>query len=78
MKLFSFKLLQKSPHVKESRSGTCIWIKLDTGFLELYSGFQSPGVRIPQAKFSRILESPFPYIGRQKDQKFPFPLILAV
>ena len=26
----------------------------DSGFLELYSVFQSPGLRIPQAKISRI------------------------
>ena len=31
----------------------CQW-NLDSGFLELYSGFQSPGFRIPQTKFSRI------------------------
>ena len=29
----------------------------DFGVLELYSGFQSPGFRIPRAKFSRILDS---------------------
>ena len=41
-------------------SGT--WIldsipKWNFGVLELYSGFQSPGFRIPRAKFSRILDS---------------------
>ena len=29
----------------------------DSGFVELYSGFQTPGFRIPQAKFSRIPDS---------------------
>ena len=32
--------------------------------LELYSGFQSQGLPIPQAKFSPIPESGFPYMGR--------------
>ena len=46
----------------------------DSGFLELYSGFQSPGYGIPQenfprfqiqkAKLSWIPESGFPYIRR--------------
>ena len=35
----------------------------DSDFLELYSGFQSPGFRIPQAKISLITESGFPYMG---------------
>ena len=30
----------------------------------MYSGFQSPGFRIPQAKISRIPESILPYMGR--------------
>ena len=34
------------------------------GFLELLSGFQSPGSRIPQAKISWIPESGLPYMGR--------------
>ena len=46
--------------------------KVDFGFqslvgfqiLELYSGFQSQGLPIPQAKFSPIPESGFPYMGR--------------
>ena len=39
----------------------------DSDFLELYSGFQSPGFRIPQAKFSLITESGFPqYMGRNE------------
>ena len=29
----------------------CYW---DSGFLHLYSGFQGPGFRIPQAKISKI------------------------
>ena len=36
----------------------------DSGFLEPYSGFQSPGFRIPQGKISRTPESGFPYKGR--------------
>ena len=47
MKLFSFKLPQKSPHVKEFRSGTWILDQVGFGILELYSGFQIPGFRIP-------------------------------
>ena len=46
------------------------------GFLELYSGFQSPGFRILQAWISRISDSTsknfrysgFPYIRRYKDR----------
>ena len=39
----------------------------NSGFLELYSGFQeSQGFWIPQTKMSRILESGFPYMGRQE------------
>ena len=36
----------------------------DSGFLELFSGFQGPGFRIPRAKISQIPESGFPYMGR--------------
>ena len=39
--------------------------KLDSGFLVLDSGFQSPGFRIPRAKNSWIPESGFPYMGRK-------------
>ena len=43
--------------------GTRFWIlsqwDLDSGFFELYSGFQSPGFQIPVAKISRIPESSF-------------------
>ena len=54
-----------SSHGRESK-------KVDFGFqslvgfqiLELYSGFQSQGLPIPQAKFSPIPESGFPYMGR--------------
>ena len=41
-----------------------IFSKLDSGFLVLDSGFQSPGFRIPGAKNSWIPESGFPYMGR--------------
>ena len=34
----------------------------DSGFFELYSGFQSLGFQIPRAKISRIAESGFPYV----------------
>ena len=37
-----------------------------SGFLELYFGFQSPGLQIPQAKISRIPESGLPYMGRSR------------
>ena len=40
----------------------CQW---DFGFLEMYSGFQSPGFCIPQAKISWIRESGIPYMGRK-------------
>ena len=64
-----------SPHVKESKTvldsgfqGTgfrifCQW-QLDSGFLELYSGFLSRGIPIPQAKIFRTPESGFSYMGR--------------
>ena len=47
-----------------------IWIlnsnrQWHSGFLELYSGFQSPGFWIPQAKISWIRESGIPYMGRK-------------
>ena len=47
-------------------SRLCQWIldsnlKWDSGFLKLYSGFQSPGFQIPQAKSP---ESRFPFMGR--------------
>ena len=45
---------------------------LDSGFLELYTRFQSPGFQIPKAKFSQLLDSTsknfpepgFPYMGQ--------------
>ena len=37
---------------------------VDSGSLELDSGFQSPGFRILQAKLPRIPESGFPDMGR--------------
>jgi len=36
----------------------------DPGFLELFSGLQSPEFRIPQGKFSRIPKFEFPYMRR--------------
>ena len=64
-------ILDSTPWIPDSRyfipvfvSGT--WI-LDSnplwnsGFLELYSGFQSPGFRIPQVKFSRFPDSTSKY-----------------
>ena len=58
---------------KESQNSLGFWIprsgfrilcqyNLDSGFLNLYSGFQSPRLRIPLAKISRIPESGFPYM----------------
>ena len=38
----------------------------DSGFLELYSGFQNPGFQIPQSKISCTPESGFPHM-RQND-----------
>ena len=60
-----------SPHVRESKT------VLDSGFhavnsessdwipeiLELYSGFQSPAIRIPHSKLSRIPKSRLPHMG---------------
>ena len=48
---------------KEIQDNLGFWIpafswNLDSGLLGLYSGFQSPGFQIPQAKFSRIPEFP--------------------
>ena len=72
-------ILDSGFHTMDSRfqwldSNLCQW-KLDSGFLELYSGFQNPGFRIPQANFPRfwipqakiscIPESGFPYIRRK-------------
>ena len=37
--------------------------ELDSGFSELFSGFQSPGFQIPQVKIYRILEMGLPLIG---------------
>ena len=42
---------------------------LDSGFLVLDSGFQSPGFRIPQARNSWIPESGFPYMGRTRRKR---------
>ena len=82
----------KSPHLRESNTvldsrfqvldySLCqrnFWVSLlmGPGFLELYSGFQSPGFRILQAWISRISDSTsknfrysgFPYIRRYKDR----------
>ena len=49
-----------------------IWIldsncQRDSGFLELVSGFQSPGFQIPQEKLFLIAESGFTYIRRHVD-----------
>ena len=49
-----------SKEILDSRILDCsLWI-LDSGFLELNSRFQSPGLWIPEAKISRI------YMGRQE------------
>ena len=45
--------------------GFRILCQRDSGFLEVYSGFQSPGFWIPQAKISWIRESGIPYMGRK-------------
>ena len=63
------------PDSRRGYQGLCQW-NLDSGFqslvgfwipyvyiIKLYSGFQSPGLQIPQAKNARILESRFPSIG---------------
>jgi len=38
-------------------------VEWDSGFLELYSGFQNPGLQIPPAKGTQIPESRFPFMG---------------
>ena len=60
-----------SPHVRESKaaldSGFFVsktWIRDSNGFLELYSGIQSQGFRISQAKITLIPESRFHRMGR--------------
>ena len=40
--------------------------KWDSRFLELNSGFQSPGFQIPQEIIFRMRESEFPYVWREK------------
>ena len=67
-------ILDSTPWIPDSRywiplsvSGTWILgsnIDWDSRFFELYCGFQSPEFRIPQAQFSRIPESVFPYAMR--------------
>ena len=67
---------RNSPHVRETKtildSG---FHAMDSGFqsldsrsfsVELGSGFQGPGFRIPHEKISRIPESGFPYMGPHK------------
>ena len=60
-----------SPHVRESKtvldsgfhavdSGSSDWIP---ELLELHSGFQSPAIRIPHSKLSRIPKSRLPHMG---------------
>ena len=60
-----------SPHVRESKtvldsgfhavnSGSSDWIP---ELLELHSGFQSPAIRIPHSKLSRIPNSRLPHMG---------------
>ena len=44
----------------------------DSGFVELYSGFQSQGFRIPHAKVSRSPEFGFSYTGRTLSILFLF------
>ena len=46
-------LSYRSPLVRVSKR-VLDFRNMDSGFLELYSGFQSPGFRMPQAKISRI------------------------
>ena len=60
-----------SPHIRESKtvldsgfhavdSGSSDWIP---ELLELHSGFQSPAIRIPHSKLSRIPKSRLPHMG---------------
>ena len=53
---FGFQVLDSRFFVSETwiPDSNCYW---DSGFLELFSGFQSPGFRIPQAKLSWIQDS---------------------
>ena len=46
-----FLIFFSGPWIPDSN---CYW---DSGFLQLYSGFQGSGFRIPQAKFSKIPDS---------------------
>ena len=83
---FKSNLWWISPYVRESKtvldsgfqvldssfstSGTCQW---DSGFLELYSVFQTLNFQIPQEKISGLIslipESGLPYIGRWVSSK---------
>ena len=58
-------------------SSLCQW-NLDSGFPELYSGFQNPGFRIPQAKVPWILIRPITEMAAVKKffKFYLFPLSL--
>ena len=73
----------ESPHKRESRksrilhsrfqlldSSLYLW-NVDSKFQSLVGfRFQIPGIRIPPAKFSRVLESGFPDMGRSECSRF--------
>ena len=65
---------KQPPHVRGYQDSLGFWIldtwfrilrqwNLDSGFLELYFGFQTPGFQISQTKISWIPESGFLYLG---------------
>ena len=51
-----FQIFSSGTRIPDSNS------QWDSRFLQLYSGFQTPGFGIPQAKISWIPESGFPYM----------------
>ena len=64
-----FQVLDSRFSVSEAwiPDSNCYW---DSGFLELFSGFESPGFRIPQAKLSWIQDSGskiYPYSSIWRD-----------
>ena len=67
-----FQVLDSRFSVSEAwiQDSNCYW---DSGFLELFSGFESPGFRIPQAKLPgfRILEAKISWIQDSGSKIYP-------
>ena len=61
-----FQIFSSGTRIPDSN---CQW---DSRFLQLYSGFQTPGFRIPLAKISWISESGFPYMYKGIQDRLGF------